>query len=133
MRVTGGRLAGRRIAAPSGRDVRPTSDRVRESLFARLGELTGARVLDLYAGSGALGIEALSRRDFARAARHFAEARVHAPSEAGALLLELYARGREGDPQARALFLRARRGVGGQPELVAALRWLGREFGWEGA
>jgi pantetheine-phosphate adenylyltransferase len=41
--------------------VRPTSDRVREALFARLGELAGARVLDLYAGSGALGIEALSR------------------------------------------------------------------------
>jgi 16S rRNA (guanine966-N2)-methyltransferase len=61
MRVTGGRLGGRRIAAPRGRDTRPTADRVRESLFAVLGPLDGARVLDLFAGSGALGIEALSR------------------------------------------------------------------------
>jgi len=60
MRVTGGRLGGRRLAAaPSG--VRPTADRVREALFARLGDLDGACVLDLYAGTGALGIEALSR------------------------------------------------------------------------
>jgi 16S rRNA (guanine966-N2)-methyltransferase len=44
-----------------GSDVRPTADRVRESLFARLGDLTGKRVLDLFAGSGALGFEALSR------------------------------------------------------------------------
>jgi 16S rRNA (guanine966-N2)-methyltransferase len=60
MRVTGGSLAGRRLRVPR-RGVRPTADRVRESLFARLGDLSGARVLDLYAGSGALGIEALSR------------------------------------------------------------------------
>ncbi len=49
------------MQAPSGRTTRPTSDRVREALFAMLGELTGARVLDLFAGSGGLGIEALSR------------------------------------------------------------------------
>lgn len=61
MRVTGGLLAGRRIAVPRRRDVRPTADRVRESMFARLEGLEGARVLDLFAGSGALGIEALSR------------------------------------------------------------------------
>ena len=60
MRVTGGRLGGRRLrAAASG--TRPTADRVRVALFARLGDLDGARVLDLYAGTGALGIEALSR------------------------------------------------------------------------
>jgi len=60
MRVTGGRLAGRRLrAAPPG--TRPSSDRVRVALFARLGDLEGARVLDLYAGTGALGIEAISR------------------------------------------------------------------------
>lgn len=47
--------------APPGRSVRPTTDRVREATFARLGRLDGARVLDLYAGSGALGIEAFSR------------------------------------------------------------------------
>jgi 16S rRNA (guanine966-N2)-methyltransferase len=56
-----GALRGRRIAAPPGRETRPTSDRVREALFAILGDLTGLRVLDLFAGSGALGIEALSR------------------------------------------------------------------------
>ena len=61
MRVVAGRLGGRRLRAPRGRDTRPTSDRVREALFSMLGPLDGARVLDLYAGSGALGIEALSR------------------------------------------------------------------------
>ena len=61
MRVTGGELRGRRIRVPRGSTVRPTADRVREALFARLGDLTGAVVLDLFGGSGALGIEALSR------------------------------------------------------------------------
>jgi 16S rRNA (guanine966-N2)-methyltransferase len=61
MRVVAGRFGGRRLRAPRGRDTRPTSDRVREALFAMLGPLDDARVLDLYAGSGALGIEALSR------------------------------------------------------------------------
>jgi 16S rRNA (guanine966-N2)-methyltransferase len=61
MRVTGGELRGRRLLVPP-RGVRPTADRVRESLFMVLRErLPGARVLDLCAGSGALGIEALSR------------------------------------------------------------------------
>jgi pantetheine-phosphate adenylyltransferase len=61
VRVTGGELAGRRLRAPATRGVRPTSDRVREALFARLGCAESAGVLDLYAGSGSLGIEALSR------------------------------------------------------------------------
>ena len=61
MRVVAGRLGGRRLRAPRGRDTRPTSDRVREALFSILGPLDGVRVLDLFAGSGALGIEALSR------------------------------------------------------------------------
>lgn len=61
MRVVAGRLRSRAIDAPKGTATRPTSDRVRESLFAVLGDLAGARVLDLYAGSGALGIEAISR------------------------------------------------------------------------
>ena len=56
-----GELRGRRLTAPPGRDIRPTADRVREALFSILGDLTGLRVLDLFAGSGALGIEALSR------------------------------------------------------------------------
>jgi 16S rRNA (guanine966-N2)-methyltransferase len=61
VRVISGILGGRRLAAPRGLRTRPTSDRVREALFMSLGDLEGARVLDLYAGSGALGIEALSR------------------------------------------------------------------------
>ncbi len=61
MRVVAGRFGGRRLSAPPGRGTRPTSDRVREALFSILGPLDGARALDLYAGSGALGIEALSR------------------------------------------------------------------------
>jgi len=61
VRVTGGVLAGRRFAVPRHPEVRPTADRVRESMFMRLGDLEGCRVLDLFAGSGALGIEALSR------------------------------------------------------------------------
>ncbi len=56
-----GSLGGRRLKAPRGRGTRPTSDRVREALFSMLGELGGERVLDLFAGTGALGIEALSR------------------------------------------------------------------------
>jgi 16S rRNA (guanine966-N2)-methyltransferase len=61
MRVIAGRLGGRRLQAPAGRVTRPTSDRVREAIFAMLGNVEGARVLDLFAGTGALGIEALSR------------------------------------------------------------------------
>ena len=64
MRIIGGTVGGRRIAVPA-RGTRPTSDRVRESLFSSLESLLGGwsdlRVLDLYAGSGALGLEALSR------------------------------------------------------------------------
>ncbi len=57
-----GRLGGRRLRAPRGRDLRPTADRVREALFSILGEdVREARVLDLYAGTGALAIEAISR------------------------------------------------------------------------
>jgi 16S rRNA (guanine966-N2)-methyltransferase len=61
MRIVAGRFRGRRLAAPAGSATRPTSDRVREALFQRLGPLDGARVLDLFAGSGALALEALSR------------------------------------------------------------------------
>jgi 16S rRNA (guanine966-N2)-methyltransferase len=61
VRVVAGRFGGRRLSAPPGRATRPTSDRVREALFSILGPLDGIRVVDLYAGSGALGIEALSR------------------------------------------------------------------------
>jgi 16S rRNA (guanine966-N2)-methyltransferase len=61
MRVIGGEYGGRELMTPKGRGTRPTSDRVREALFSILGDVEGARVLDLYAGSGALRIEALSR------------------------------------------------------------------------
>jgi 16S rRNA (guanine966-N2)-methyltransferase len=64
-RIIAGVAGGRRLAVPSGRSTRPTSDRTREGLFASvtamLGGLEGAAVLDLYAGSGAVGLEALSR------------------------------------------------------------------------
>ena len=61
MRVIAGELGGRRLATPRGAATRPTSERVREALFSMLGAMDGLRVLDLFAGSGALGIEALSR------------------------------------------------------------------------
>ena len=66
MRVVGGRLKGRNLASPSSNDIRPTADRLRESLFNILQHsygdpAEGARVLDLFAGTGALGLEALSR------------------------------------------------------------------------
>jgi 16S rRNA (guanine966-N2)-methyltransferase len=64
MRVVGGTARGRRLQAPAGKTVRPTSDRAREAIFnslTSLGVLDDARVLDLFAGTGALGIEALSR------------------------------------------------------------------------
>ncbi len=60
LRVVAGSLRGR-VLGPIPPGVRPTSDRVRESVFGRLGELDGQRVLDLFAGTGALGIEAISR------------------------------------------------------------------------
>jgi 16S rRNA (guanine(966)-N(2))-methyltransferase RsmD len=60
-RIVAGTFRGRRIAAPAGQDTRPTSDRVREALFGALGDLSDLRVLDLYAGSGAIGLEAASR------------------------------------------------------------------------
>ena len=61
LRVIAGQLGGRRLSAPRGQTTRPTSARVREALFSILGPLDGLRVLDLYAGTGALAIEALSR------------------------------------------------------------------------
>ncbi len=67
MRIVGGKFKGRSLSAPAGRDIRPTTDRVREALFNRLEhgvadfDIKGSRVLDLFAGTGALGLEALSR------------------------------------------------------------------------
>lgn len=65
MRIIAGEWRGRKLVAPAGRETRPTADRTRETLFSmlasRLGSFDGLRVADLYAGSGALGLEALSR------------------------------------------------------------------------
>jgi 16S rRNA (guanine966-N2)-methyltransferase len=61
MRVIAGRFGGRTLVAPPGASTRPTSDRVREALFSILGDIADMAVLDLFAGTGALGIEALSR------------------------------------------------------------------------
>ena len=61
MRIIAGSHRGHRIAAPKGRDTRPTSDRVRENAFNLIGPVDDAEVLDLFAGSGAMGLEALSR------------------------------------------------------------------------
>src|SRR4051795_5271583 len=66
MRIVGGRLRGRALAAPKSQAIRPTADRLRESLFNILTHayhdpITGSRVLDLFAGTGALGLEAISR------------------------------------------------------------------------
>jgi len=61
MRIIAGSRKGHTIVAPPGRETRPTSDRVRENVFNILGPVDGAIVLDLYAGSGAMGLEALSR------------------------------------------------------------------------
>jgi 16S rRNA (guanine966-N2)-methyltransferase len=67
MRIVGGKFKGQRLAAPAGHNTRPTSDRVREAIFNILAHgaaavpMEGARVLDLFAGTGALGLEALSR------------------------------------------------------------------------
>lgn len=81
MRIVGGRLRGRILSAPASRAIRPTSERLRESIFDILTHrypalLQGARIVDLFAGSGALGIEALSRgADFALFVDNGAEAR----------------------------------------------------------
>ncbi|MGI9402039.1 MAG: RsmD family RNA methyltransferase, partial [Rhizobiaceae bacterium] len=64
MRIVGGKLRGRRLNTPNSQDIRPTSDRTRESLFNMLAnrqDLDEMRVVDLFAGTGALGLEALSR------------------------------------------------------------------------
>ena len=62
LRISGGELRGRRLRGPRrGSEMRPTTERVREAVFSILGDVGGARVLDLFCGTGALGLEALSR------------------------------------------------------------------------
>jgi 16S rRNA (guanine966-N2)-methyltransferase len=112
--VIAGTLRGRRLAAPKGTATRPTSDRVREALFSILGaRVDGARVLDLFAGSGALGIEALSR---GAAAATFVD---DAPAAIRAIRANLeHAAGGEVVRRDAAAFLRTARRDGRQYDLV---------------
>jgi 16S rRNA (guanine966-N2)-methyltransferase len=90
-RIVAGEAGGRRLAVPPGERTRPTSDRTREALFAALGslvDLDGASVLDLYAGSGAAGLEAVSR-GAASAVLVDADARAAATASANAAALGL--------------------------------------------
>jgi 16S rRNA (guanine966-N2)-methyltransferase len=93
MRIVGGRLKGRALSAPSSRAIRPTSERLRESIFDILehrfpGHIEGARVVDLFAGTGALAIEALSRgARFALLVDNGAEARALLRANVEALAL----------------------------------------------
>ncbi|MEX0971663.1 MAG: RsmD family RNA methyltransferase [Solirubrobacterales bacterium] len=109
MRVIAGELKGQRLVAPRGWKVRPTSDRVREAIFSALGDVSGARVLDLYCGTGALAIEALSR------------------GAAGAVLVDRDTRPALGNVE--------RLGLGGRAELVRADidRWLSGRAAQPGA
>jgi 16S rRNA (guanine966-N2)-methyltransferase len=114
-RIIGGTAGGRRIRTPAGDRTRPTSDRVREALFSILGDrVEGARVLDLFAGSGALGLEALSR---GAAGATFVDS---APAAIRALRANLAALGAEAEVvRADALrWLRAAPAAGRQYDLV---------------
>jgi 16S rRNA (guanine966-N2)-methyltransferase len=114
VRVVAGQWRGRRLVAPPGRDTRPTSDRVREALFSILGPLDGEAVLDLFAGSGALGIEALSR-GAARAT--FVE---RAPAAVRAIRTNLAAVGADADVRVREAraFVRDASAAGGPYDLA---------------
>ncbi len=99
MRIVAGSRKGARIFAPKGMDTRPTGDRVREAAFNLVGPVDGARVLDLFAGSGAMGLEALSRGaatavfvESDRDAQRAIERNVEKLRLAGATLLRLDAR-----------------------------------------
>ena len=109
-----GSYGGRRLTAPRGARTRPTSDRVREALFAALGDVEGARVLDLFAGSGALGIEALSR---GAAQATFVDSAAAAVRAVRANLAGLGVAGEVHRTDARA-FLRTARKGGRQYDLV---------------
>ena len=115
MRIISGYWGGRRLQAPRGEATRPTSDRVREALFSVLGaRVDGARVLDVFAGSGALGLEALSR---GAAEATFVDS---APAAVRAVQANLAALGAEAqvrrDDAAR--FLNAASGAGREYDLV---------------
>lgn len=114
MRVVGGRFGGRPLVAPRGRATRPTPERVREALFSILVSVDDLRVLDLFAGSGALGIEALSR---GAAAATFVDSSHPALA---AIRRNLRALGAEAEVRAQpaAAFLKHAREAGRQYDLV---------------
>jgi 16S rRNA (guanine966-N2)-methyltransferase len=114
VRIVAGQWGGRRLVAPPGAATRPTSDRVREALFSILGPIEGAAVLDLFAGSGALGLEALSR-GAERAT--FVD---RAPAAIRAVRANLEALGATAQVHARDVraFLRDARAAGGPYDLV---------------
>jgi 16S rRNA (guanine966-N2)-methyltransferase len=114
MRVIAGAHGGRPLTAPRGRATRPTSDRVREAVFSILGDVSGAVVLDLYAGSGALAIEALSRGAAAATLVDSAPAAITAIRR-NLADLDLEAQVRRGDARA---FLRAASRSAPQYDLV---------------
>ena len=112
MRIIAGAAKGRRLAVPAGSDVRPTADRVKEALFSSLApQLVGANVLDLFAGSGALGLEAASRGAAAvtlverdRAALRAIDTNVEAAALKGIRVLAVDAREAVAQPLADAPF-----------------------------
>ncbi len=112
--MIGGRYGGRTLVAPRGRGTRPTGDRVREALFSILGDISGARVLDLFAGSGALAVEALSRGAASATLIDSSAGAIEAISR-NVKALELGARVQRRDALA---FLRAARGAAEQYDLV---------------
>lgn len=121
MRIIAGEWRGRRLTAPRGDATRPTADRTRETLFSmlvsRMGTLEGARVVDLFAGSGALGLEALSR-----GAAHalFVEQDAGALSALRANIAALSAGGRCQVVAGSALTLGPWSGAEGPPDLILA-------------
>lgn len=115
MRVVAGRYGGRRLSAPRGSTTRPTADRVREALFALLGDIEAARALDLFAGSGALGIEALSR---GAGSATFVDSAPSAVRAVRANLDSLGVEGAEVRRQDARAFLRNARAQGRQYDLV---------------
>jgi len=114
VRIVAGTYGGRRLAAPRGGRTRPTADRVREALFSMLGPVAEARVLDLFAGSGALGLEALSR---GAAEATFVDSSAAAVRAVRANLESLAVRAEVRRADARA-FLRNARAAGRQYDLV---------------
>ena len=114
MRIVAGAYGGRRLTTPRGAGTRPTADRVREALFSMLGSIEGDRVLDLFAGSGALGLEALSR---GAAEATFVDSAPAAIRAVRANLTALRAEAQVRRADARA-FLRNARAAGRQYDLV---------------